>query len=289
MTGFGSASLRNRDLDIEVEARSVNHRFIALKQSVPESLSRFEGEIDRIVRSTLGRGSVTLTVSMKPSRAKEPALPDLAVLKATVRRLRAIQKALGLGGEIEMEDLLAIPGLWANANSDAPPADLWPRVRKLVEQALQQLLAARGREGEKIGHDLRSRLEAIEKLLESVERRAPAVVEAYQKRLDDRIQALLAQKGIEAGRADLLKEVAVHADRCDVSEELQRLRAHIAAFRKILTQKGQVGRRLDFLTQEMGREANTIASKGNDSVVSASSVEIKAEIEKIREQVENVE
>ncbi len=290
MTGFGSSSLRSRDLDLEVEVRSVNHRFITLKQNVPESLARCEGEMDRMVRSKLGRGSVTLTVSAKSARGSAPVLPDLGLLKATVKRLREVQKALGLKGKIGIEDLLAIPSLWTNANSDAAPsADLWPKVRELVDQALEQLVETRGREGEKIARDLQARLEAIEKRLQAVEGRAPAVLEAYQKKLDDRIQALLAQKGVEAARADLLKEVAVHADRCDVSEELQRLRAHIGEFRKILSQKGQVGRRLDFLTQEMGREANTIASKGNDSVISASSVEIKADLEKIKEQVENVE
>jgi uncharacterized protein (TIGR00255 family) len=122
-----------------------------------------------------------------------------------------------------------------------------------------------------------------------VKERVPSVVESYQKRLDERIQALMRQKGIEGAQVDIVKEVAIHADRCDVSEEAQRLTAHIAEFRKVLSGEGQVGRRLDFLTQEMGRETNTIASKGNDAAISASAVEMKAELEKIKEQVDNLE
>ncbi len=117
----------------------------------------------------------------------------------------------------------------------------------------------------------------------------PAVVDSYQKRLDDRIQQLLTQRGLEAAKLDIVKEVAIHADRCDTSEEIQRLRSHIGEFRKIIAQKGQLGRRLDFLTQEMGRETNTIASKANDGEIAASAIDMKAELEKIKEQVENVE
>jgi len=114
-------------------------------------------------------------------------------------------------------------------------------------------------------------------------------VESYQKRLDDRIQQLLAQRGLEAAKVDIVKEVAIHSDRCDTSEEIQRLRSHMGEFRKIIAQKGQLGRRLDFMTQEMGRETNTIASKANDGEIAACAVEMKADLEKIKEQVENVE
>jgi len=289
MTGFGSATRRRRGLDLEVEVRSVNHRFITLKQGLPEGMSRCEGEIEQLVRSRLGRGSVTLTVNAKSANSEGPVLPDLKVLRTTVRRLRQIQKALGLKGELEMEDLLAIPSLWSNSHAEAPKEDVWPAVKKLVTQALDRLVATRGREGQKIARDLEARLVTIEERLDRIEARAPAVVGTYQKKLDDRIQALLAQKGLEAARTDVVKEVALHADRVDISEEIQRLRAHFGEFRKIMETKGQIGRRLDFLTQEMGRETNTIVSKGNDTEISQCGVEIKTELEKIKEQVENVE
>lgn len=288
MTGFGSASLRERRMDINVEVRSVNHRFLTIKLSVPDSLSRHESEIEQLVRARLGRGSVTVSVSVKAPRTTETSLPDLKTFKAYAKQLRDIQKALGLKGEIRMEDLLAVPSLWSNGVAESDE-ELWPRVKKLLPKALDQLVETREREGRKIDGAFKNHLDSIEARLGKVESRVPSVVEAYQKRLDDRIQQLLAQRGLEAAKVDIVREVAIHSDRCDTSEEIQRLRAHIGEFRKIVAQKGQLGRRLDFLTQEMGRETNTIASKANDGEIAASAVDMKAELEKIKEQVENVE
>lgn len=289
MTGFGSASQRDRRFDVDVEVRSVNHRFLVLKQSLPDEFARHEGELERVVRDRLRRGSVTVRASVKQTSEEGPALPDVKLLKETAKRLREVQKAVGLKGELALEDLLSVPSLWSNANGRLPADELLPRVKKALEKALDALEATREREGASIAKDFEGRLAAIEAALEKVILRVPAVVEAYQKKLEARVQALLAQKGLEVAKPDLAKEIAVYADRCDISEECQRLRAHTAEFRKIIAGKGEVGRRLDFLTQEMGREANTIASKGNDAEVSAGAVEIKAELEKIKEQVENVE
>ena len=289
MTGFGSATHRHRRLDIEAEMRSVNHRFITLKQSLPNGLSRHESDIDEMIRKRLNRGSVTLSVSVKSRQPMAPSLPNLKALRETCEGLRKIRKTLGLKGDVHLADLMSVPGLWADAQSREPQADLWPRVRKLVAEALNALVAMREREGATIERDLQARLSGIEERLDRIRVRTPLVTASYEKRLDDRVQAILTQKGLEVAKPDLAKEVALHADRCDISEELQRLGAHAQEFRKILKIKGQVGRRLDFLTQEMVRETNTIASKGNDAEISACAVEIKAEIEKIKEQVENVE
>lgn len=288
MTGYGRASRRDRKFDIEVEVRSVNHRFLALKQCLPEGLSRYEPEIEQAVRSRLDRGSLNLTVSVRTAADSRPALPDLKILRDCHRRLEQARKALRLPGAVEMRDLLAIPSLWSAPNAAAAP-DLWPRVRPLVDEALDALAAARAREGAAIARALRGHLSAIEKHLRRVEERSPASLEAYRRKLDDRIQAILAQKGLEAAPVDVAKEVAMHADRCDVSEEIQRLKTHTEEFRKLTDSKGQIGRRLEFLTQEMGREANTIASKGNDAEISSAAVAIKAELEKIKEQAENLE
>ena len=289
MTGFGSASQRDRRFDVEVEVRSVNHRFLVLKQSLPDEFARHEGELERVVRDRLGRGSVTVRASVKSAAEKGPVLPDVKLLKLTVKRLRDVQKALGLKGELALEDLLAVPTLWSNVNGRLPAEELLPRLKKALEKALDALEATREREGMSISKDFEGRLRSIEACLEKVIARVPAVVESYQKKLDARVQALLAQKGLEVAKPDLAKEIAVYADRCDISEECQRLKAHTAEFRKIIAGGGEIGRRLDFLGQEMGREANTIASKANDAEISARAVEIKAELEKIKEQVENVE
>lgn len=289
MTGFGSASRRSRGLDLEVEIRSVNHRFLLLKQNLPEGFGRVEGEIERLVRARIARGSVTVSVCVKAASGPGAPLPDLPTLRATARRLRDIGKALGLKGELTLADLLSIPSLWTDPRPDGPAAELWPRLRPLVSRAVDRLAACRAREGAKIARDIEMHLDVIEKRLNEIEKRAPEVVAAYERKLEERIRTLLAQKGIPEARTDVVKEVALHADRVDISEEIQRLRGHIGEFRKILGLKGQVGRRLDFLTQEMGRETNTILSKGNDTRISALGVEIKTELEKIKEQVENVE
>jgi uncharacterized protein (TIGR00255 family) len=289
MTGFGSASRRDRKFDVEVEVRSVNHRFLVLKQSLPEDLSRLDGEIEQSVRERLARGSVTLSLSVKSAQEDGPLLPDEKRFKETARKLREVRKSLRIPGELGMAELLAVPGLWQRSGPELPAKELAPRVLDLVGKALEQLVATRQREGAAIEKDLLGRLKTIEGCSERVKTRVPAVVDAYQKKLDERVRALLAQKGLEVAKADLAKEVAVYADRCDVSEEVQRLQAHVVEFRKVTATKGAIGRRLDFLTQEMGREANTIASKGNDAEVSAAAVEIKSELEKIKEQVENVE
>jgi uncharacterized protein (TIGR00255 family) len=288
MTGFGRASRKERGLDLEVEIRSVNHRFLLVKQNLPEGFARQEAEIEQKVRDRLGRGSVTVHAAVRAAEGSGPALPPPEALESAARGLRKIRKALKIGGDLTMEELLAVPGLWKEAGAGDLDAHA-PKLLKLVGEALDALEQVRAREGASIVADLHRRLDAIGGLLDRVQARVPAVVEAYQRRLEERIRQLLEQKGFEASKPDVLREVAIHADRCDISEECQRLRAHLAEFRKILASKGPAGRRLDFLSQEMGREINTTASKGNDAEISARTVEMKAELEKIKEQVENLE
>jgi len=288
MTGFGSAKGKSGGLDILVEIRSVNHRFFTLKQSLPEGLARSEGEIEKLVRSKVERGSLTMSVSIKALHPTPPALPDPKTVKEVVRRLEVLRKSAGVKGEVDLPTLLSLPHLWNSADEENFE-ESWPAVRDLVAKAVDDLARMRRREGENIRKDVEARLSLIEKLVERVRERGPAVLEAYQRKLEDRVSTLLAQRGVELTKVDLLKEIAVYADRCDVSEELQRLASHVEQFRRILRSEGAVGRRLDFLTQEMSRETNTLTAKSNDSAVSIHAVEIKAELEKIKEQSENME
>ncbi|MBI4565508.1 MAG: YicC family protein [Planctomycetes bacterium] len=290
MTGFGRAAWRDRRLDVEVEVRSVNHRFLSVKISLPEGMTRYEGEVDRIVRSRLVRGTVSVGVALKPLGEEAVPLPDPERVKAFYARLETIRRSLGIPGAVSFEGLMSIPPLWTAAGQeDALAERAWPMARQLVEKAVEDLAASRAREGRAIQKDLLKRLNTIDRSAQRVRRRAPHVLAAYQRKLDERIGTLLAGRGIPAEKSDLLKEVAVFADRCDISEELHRLSNHVAAFRKIVRQGGAVGRRLDFLTQEMVRETNTLASKGGDSEISQAAVLIKSELEKIKEQAENVE
>lgn len=289
MTGFGSAAGKKDGFDVRVEIRSVNHRFFSLKQSLPEGLQRYDGEIEKVLRERIERGSMTVNVALKSHASPARTLPDPKVVKEVAGRLRAIQKAAGVKGAISMETLLAVPHLWASSNGEGDEEAAWPSVRGLVTRAADDLVSMRTREGESIRKDIEMRLDAIEATAAKVQSRAPAIVENYQRKLEDRITALLAQRGLDLAKTDVLKEIAVYADKSDVSEELQRLRSHVSQFRKILGQEGAIGRRLDFLTQEMNREANTLTAKSNDAEISIHAVEIKAELEKIKEQSENVE
>jgi uncharacterized protein (TIGR00255 family) len=290
MTGFGRASGRGRRFDIDVEARSVNHRFLSVKVSLPEDLSRYEGEIDRVVRSRMARGSVNVAVTIK-RLGPDPALrPDPRQIRDFYRRLESIRKSLKIKEPVPFQAVLTAPPVWAAPAAMTDDAGRsWAAVKRLVDRALGNLVRGRAREGAGIRKDILARLDTIDAAAAQIRVRAPRVLETYQKKLDERIAAIVGARGFDASKADLAKEIALFADKSDISEELQRLAAHVGSCREIVNEGGSIGRRLDFLTQEMVRETNTLASKGSDAGISEAAVRIKSELEKIKEQAENVE
>jgi uncharacterized protein (TIGR00255 family) len=290
MTGFGRASGRGRRLDIDVEARSVNHRFLSVKISLPEHLSRYEGDIDRMVRSRMARGSVNITVTVK-RLGPDPALrPDPRQIREFYRRLDSIRKSLKIKEPVPFQSVLLAPPMWAPPSAGTDDSSrTWSAAKRLVDRAVSDLIRRRAREGVGIQKDILARLDLIEKAAAQIRERAPKVLETYQKKLDERVSALVAARGFDTTKADLAKEIALYADKSDISEELQRLVAHVGNCREIFNEGETIGRRLDFLTQEMVRETNTLASKGGDAVISEAAVRIKSELEKIKEQAENVE
>ena len=185
--------------------------------------------------------------------------------------------------------MLSGSSLWSVDDRSVQQAKLWPQVRKLVEKALDDHNQMRVREGKGIRRDFQGRLSRIESVTDEIRAFAPQVLKAYQKKLLERVNGLTNQHGIEVAKGDIAREVAIFADRSDINEELQRLKSHCKQFRKVITRVGQIGRKLDFITQEMAREANTLAAKGNNSKISSLAVDIKSEIEKIKEQAENTE
>ena len=288
MTGHGSAALRDRGLDVEVEIRSVNHRFLNLKQNLPSALSSHEGEVDQLLRGSVRRGSLMVSISAK-QRSRPGVGPDSKVLRTLFQKLRKTQKAAGIPGEITMETLLGLPNLWIPDARGNHLAERWPRIRKLLGEALRDHGRMRAREGKGIQQDLLRRLGTIDRQLKKVLARVPRVIAAHERKMLERINTLVRKHGLEIARPDLLKEIAIFADKSDISEEIQRLQSHCRQFRKFIRRPGQVGRKLDFLTQEMVRETNTLSAKSSDSVISTVAVEIKSELEKIKEQAENVE
>jgi uncharacterized protein (TIGR00255 family) len=277
MTGFGKARapLRQGTLDAEIR----------------DELTPYESEMEDLVRKAVRRGAVQLTIRVEASRT-QPDAPTLnrKALQSYLRQIRAAQKALKLSGEIPVGLLVSLPLVWAAEEADDDRGSaLWVAARKATTHAVEELAAARDREGRGIRSACLGYLGAMERSLNGVRERAPSVVKEHQARLRERIGALLADAGARLSDQDLLRETAVFADKCDICEELQRLEAHLAEFRRQVDTGSEVGRRLDFLGQEILREANTIGVKANDYTISAAMVNLKAELEKVKEQLENVE
>jgi uncharacterized protein (TIGR00255 family) len=288
MTGFGAASAATGGLSVRVEVRSVNHRHLQAKLRLPAEAAHLEPQLEGLVRAKLSRGSIALGVHLTREGGTAAARIDEEVAAAYAKRLGAMAERLGLDGSVELEDLLGLPGVIAGR--DDGEAD--PRIDKLVtgavKDALTELVRMREVEGEALTRDLRKHATAITKLVARIGKRMPGVVRAHHKALKGRVEELLGGSTTVDSK-DLARELALMADRLDVSEELSRLEAHLGQLESLLAKGGTVGRKLDFLAQEFFREANTIGSKCSDAKVSHAVVDLKTSIERLREQVQNVE
>lgn len=288
MTGFGCSRFDDGDLHVSVEIRALNNRYLKVSTKCPDSYSIFESEIERLIRAKINRGTVQVMLRMY----REPAPDDFRLSQTAVRsyleQLRPLVKSDNADGLIG--HVLSLPGVVVDAGLQVvDPMELWPRVAPVVEQALESLQKMRVQEGEAMRAELAENCAAIRKNLDQVAELAPRVVEAYRDRLHERVRALLQQLDIDVDRADLIREVSIFAERSDVSEEIVRLRSHLDQFGQAIAATESNGRKLDFLTQEMFREANTIGSKASGIEISQLTVEIKGSIERIREMTQNVE
>ncbi len=290
MTGRGVGAAAGRLARVEVELSSVNRKQLDVDVGLPRFLAAQEARVLETVQSRLSRGRVTGEIRVTWAEAAQAAgaKVDLGLARATVGALRAAAKKLGLPDDLQASDLLSLPGLVALEHGKRDLDALWPTVRQALEAALAKLQAMRKKEGAVLGRDLRMRLGILRKLANEIAARAPAVVAAYRANLLKRIAAALPGSDLAADER-LLKEVALFADKADVAEELVRLDSHFRQADDLLKRGGVVGRALDFLVQEMGREINTIGSKANDGEIARRVVAAKAELERFREQVQNVE
>ncbi|MBK7642228.1 MAG: YicC family protein [Planctomycetes bacterium] len=287
MTGFGAATSSEAQVQVRVEVRSVNHRFLQLKVKLPPELASFEGEVEAAVRKVLERGSVSLSVSVDAGGGSTVRI-DRELAQRYMTEVESLAKELGLEGRPKLETILALPGV-VGSQSDPKLAEREARLlRGAVRDGLAELVAMREREGAALLQDLRANTAALTKEAARIEKRMPKVVKEHHKKLRTRMQDLLGG-GIKLGPAELPRELALLADRMDVGEELARLSSHLVQWSALLEKGGATGRQLDFLVQELLREANTIGSKCNDAEVAHSVVEVKTRIERLREQVQNVE
>lgn len=290
MTGHGDARFHSDELAVAVELRTVNNRYLKVSVRAAEPYSLLEPEIERVVRRHIRRGTVQVVLAVRRQNRPSDYRVNTVALRSYAEQLRALHKELGLGRELDLAPLLALPGVVEEPDPlSSQPTDDWPLVEPVLLEALERLQAMRAEEGRAMADQLLRLLEEIHGHLEAIRLRAPKVVEEYRDKLHERVAALLRDMDIELDRSDLIKEVSVFAERSDVTEEVVRLDSHLGQFRDLLEEEESPGRKLDFLTQEMFREANTIGSKANDVEIARHVVEVKGAIEKIRELVQNVE
>jgi uncharacterized protein (TIGR00255 family) len=293
MTGFGRAELRGDTLVVTVEARSVNHRHLDVALRVPRALAALELDARRAIAARLERGRVDVSVQVAAvtEQASQRVVTDTALAREYVARARELAAEvadLGVAGGITLEWLLHRPGVVRTEETDLADVIVpWSVLDQALGRALDELVARRTAEGERLARELRSLHAELAAVVETMAARAPAAVVRREQRLRERLQALLGAAGVDEGR--IVTEAAIWADKADVTEELARLRAHLAELALVLDKGGPVGRPLDFLLQELGREVNTVASKADDLELSQAALAGKGVLEKMREQVQNLE
>jgi len=287
MTGYGRAEAPFGDLPVTVEVRSVNHRFCEVAARLPKSLSAYETRFRKVIQSRIARGRVDLTVNAGGDRQVKRVAVDLALAKEYHDAYRNLKEQLGLAGEVPLDALISARDVFTCVEPEVDPAALAEHVEALMAKALDGLDGMRRQEGETIAEDVAQRLRRVAATLERVEGRAPRMMAEYSARLRARASALA--EGVDIDPSRLAQEVALYAERCDYTEEITRLRSHLAQCEQALTGGGSIGRVLDFLAQELNREVNTIGSKANDAEVTSAVVTVKSELEKVREQIQNLE
>jgi uncharacterized protein (TIGR00255 family) len=290
MTGYGRGECAQDGFKITVELSSVNRKQAEVSVTLPRETEMLEAQIRDAIHRSVARGRVNARVSLHAAEGKLSARKHInaALAKDYAAEFARLAKQLKISGEVTLDQVLRAPGVFHTDAALAETEDLWPAVEKSLNQGLAALVKMREREGAHLAKDLSARTAIMRSAVEKIQKQAPQTAENYRKQLIERIKAA----GIENIAPDderLLKEIVLFADRSDISEELTRLQSHFQQFADCCKSKEPVGRTLDFLAQEMNREINTIGSKANDAVISREVVTLKAELEKFREQAQNVE
>ena len=288
MTGYGRAEEVRNGRDIAVELRSVNSRYFEYSCRVPRTCAFLEDPLKRLVAEQVHRGKVELSLSIQNVSAADAVVQiNWELAESYCRALSSLAERLDIRNDITVTALTRFPDVLTQSAAPADPDALWADVQAVAGQAVTAFLQMRAAEGEKLRADVEARLLTVEELVRRIEQGSAGRVQAYTQRLYARLQELLADRNIEESR--VLTEAALFADKTAIDEETVRLHSHVAQYRQILTLDEPIGRKLDFLTQELNREANTIGSKCQDAALTRLVVELKSEIEKIREQIQNME
>jgi uncharacterized protein (TIGR00255 family) len=291
MTGFGRSTGEVDGLGLEVEARSVNHRHLDLRIRLPRVLADQEARLKKRVQAELSRGKVDITVSLVMANSESTLEIDETIAAQYVEAAKSLRERHGLNGELAVSSLLSMPGVTRLVETEVDPETLVEALDQAIDGAVSALIDMRVAEGRALAEEFDGRLAHVTELARRFSARSDEVVDAAKQRLHKRAEQIKREVGL-VDDARLHQEIVIAADRLDITEELVRLRSHVEQFRETMASArndSPVGRRLDFLLQELGREANTVGSKANDAPLAQDVVELKTELERIREQVQNIE
>jgi uncharacterized protein (TIGR00255 family) len=292
MTGFGSAAFQKEGIAAAVELKTVNNRFFKLALRINDNYAAFEPKIEALIREKIERGTINVTVKVRKEKSASDYKLNETALLSYFGQIGKVNNELGLGNiaPIRIDQLVTLPGVVEqNGDQDGDNETVWPVIEKALREALAGLQKMRQTEGDSMAADLKSNIENLRKSVTEVEKLAPEVAPNYRKKLTERIGKMVEEHGVILADGDFVREVALYADRCDISEETVRFRSHLEQFESAMATKDACGKKLDFLTQELFRETNTMGSKANDAEITRNVVEMKTIIERVREMVQNVE
>ncbi len=288
MTGYGRGTFSSEDLNVTIDLKSINHRYLELYFKIPKSYSFLEDKLRREISGKISRGKVEISVIIEQlSPINDQVELNPSYLRSYLKVIRELKENCGIEGEIDIKTMITLPELLEYHQPDIDQEKLFENVRQALNMALQSLIENRKIEGHGLCRDIYSKLSALENYRQELLVQAPKVVIAYQEKLTKRITELT--EGIEVDQGRLALEVAVFADKSDITEELVRIESHLKQFNQILEITEPIGRRMDFLIQELNREINTVGSKASDITIAQLVINFKAELEKIREQIQNIE
>jgi uncharacterized protein (TIGR00255 family) len=292
MTGYGEAHHQSDGLTVTIELRALNNRYLKVSLRAAEPHNLLEPEFEKVIRRTIRRGTIQAHLRIDRQLAAQEYQINLTALRSYVNQLRGVWEELGLldRGEALLTQVLVLPGVVPEPGGAAAHLeDDWPILERVLDEAVAKLQTMRQEEGRAMAQEFLQQRDRIAEHLEKIRQLAPTVATAFRDRLYERVRSLLAEHDVQLDRSDLIKEVSIFAERSDIAEEVTRLGSHLEQFRDIMNEPESPGRKLEFLTQEMFREANTIGSKASDVEISRHVVEIKGTLERMRELVQNVE
>lgn len=288
MTGFGRYEVEESNRKVTVEMKSVNHRYLDVNIKMPKKLSSFESSIRNELKNYIQRGKIDIFITYEDFSENNVCIKYNKELAAEyLKYLRDMSQEFGLDDDIRVSTLSRYPEVFSMEEQMVDEEEIWKVLSKAIDGAAENFVETRIKEGQNLAEDLIGKLDNMLEHVAFIEERSPKFMDEYRKKLEDRVKELLGDAAVDEGR--LLTEVTIFADKVCVDEEIVRLKSHIEATKQALTDGGSIGRKLDFIAQEMNREANTILSKANDLDISNRGIELKTEIEKVREQIQNIE